>query len=53
MIYRPETELHSHYFQASLPHQFDEYIWFDRSAAVRPIAAHEVAGVPDTFPFGL
>lgn len=53
VIYRPETELQSHYFQASLPFQFDEYIWFDRTAAVRPIAAHEVAGVPDTYPFGL
>ena len=29
MIYRPETELASHYFQAELPQQFDEYIWFD------------------------
>jgi protein-L-isoaspartate(D-aspartate) O-methyltransferase len=53
VIYRPETELQSHYFQASLPHQFDEYVWFDRTSPVRPIAAHEVAGVPDTYPFGL
>jgi protein-L-isoaspartate(D-aspartate) O-methyltransferase len=53
VIYRPETELQSHYFQASLPHQFDEYIWFDRTTPIRPIAAHEVAGVPETYPFGL
>lgn len=53
VIYRPETELQSHYFQASLPHQFDEYVWFDRTSPVRPIAAHEVVGVPDTYPFGL
>jgi protein-L-isoaspartate(D-aspartate) O-methyltransferase len=53
VIYRPETELQSHYFQASLPHQFDEYVWFDRTSAVQPIATHEVAGVPDTYPFGL
>jgi len=53
VIYRPETELQSHYFQASLPRQFDEYIWFDRSSPIHPLAAHEVAGVPDTYPFGL
>jgi protein-L-isoaspartate(D-aspartate) O-methyltransferase len=53
VIYRPETELQSHYFQASLPRQFDEYVWFDRTSAVHPLAAHEVAGVPDTYPFGL
>lgn len=53
VIYRPETELQSHYFQASLPHQFDEYVWFDRTSAIHPIRAHEVADVPDTYPFGL
>lgn len=53
VIYRPETELQSHYFQASLPHQFDEYIWFDRTTPIHPINAHEVAGLPDTYPFGL
>jgi protein-L-isoaspartate(D-aspartate) O-methyltransferase len=53
VIYRPETELQSHYFQASLPHQFDEYVWFDRTSPVHPIATHEVAGMPDTYPFGL
>ena len=31
VIYRPETELASHYFQAILPQQFDEYIWFDET----------------------
>ena len=38
VIYRPETELASHYFQAVLPFQFDEWIWFDRTEAVRPLA---------------
>jgi protein-L-isoaspartate(D-aspartate) O-methyltransferase len=37
VIYRPETELQSHYFQASLPHQFDEYVWFDATQAVTPV----------------
>jgi protein-L-isoaspartate(D-aspartate) O-methyltransferase len=34
VIYRPETELQSHYFQASLPWQFDAYLWFDETRAV-------------------
>ena len=37
VIYRPETELASHYFETVLPKQFDEYIWFDRTSAVTPI----------------
>jgi protein-L-isoaspartate(D-aspartate) O-methyltransferase len=53
VVYRPETELESHYFQAILPRQFDEYIWFDRSTAVTPLSPERPAGVPDTFPFGL
>jgi protein-L-isoaspartate(D-aspartate) O-methyltransferase len=53
VIYRPETELASHYFAAHLPRQFDEYVWFDESHALRPLESHEVAGLPDTYPFGL
>jgi erythromycin esterase-like protein len=53
VIYRPETEMQSHYFQASLPHQFDEYIWFDRTSAVTPLEVLVGAGVPETWPFGL
>ena len=53
VIYRPETELASHYFQAVLPSQFDEYVWFEETHAVKPIATHEVAGMPDTYPFGV
>jgi len=53
VIYRPETELQSHYFEAVLPRQFDEYIWFDETKAVTPIHAEELKGLPDTYPFGL
>jgi len=53
VIYRPETEMASHYFQASLPRQFDEYIWFDSSRAVTPLATAEIMGLPDTYPFGV
>ena len=53
VIYRPETELSSHYFQANLALQFDEYIWFDETRAVRPFQTKELEGLPDTYPFGL
>ncbi|MGE5170175.1 MAG: protein-L-isoaspartate(D-aspartate) O-methyltransferase [Rudaea sp.] len=53
VIYRPETELASHYFQAVLPRQFDEYVWFDETTAVSPLETHALAGLPDTYPFGL
>lgn len=53
VIYRPETELQSHYFYACLPRQFDEYIWFDETRAVEPIPRENTKGIPDTFPFGL
>jgi predicted O-methyltransferase YrrM len=50
VIYRPETELASHYFQASLPFQFDEYIWFDRTQAIAPLPVEAAEGMPDTYP---
>jgi protein-L-isoaspartate(D-aspartate) O-methyltransferase len=53
VIYRPETELASHYFQAALPQQFDEYIWFDETSAVTPFETEQLEGVPDTYPFGI
>jgi protein-L-isoaspartate(D-aspartate) O-methyltransferase len=53
VIYRPETELQSHYFYASLPHQFDEYIWFDETRAVEALTRETIKNIPDTFPFGL
>jgi protein-L-isoaspartate(D-aspartate) O-methyltransferase len=54
VIYRPETELLSHYFQAVLPWQFDEYVWFDETRAVTPLGREAVGeGVPETYPFGL
>jgi protein-L-isoaspartate(D-aspartate) O-methyltransferase len=53
VIYRPETELASHYFQASLPQQFDEYVWFDDTHAVTPLDTAEIKGLPDTYPFGV
>jgi protein-L-isoaspartate(D-aspartate) O-methyltransferase len=54
VIYRPDTELMSHYAEASLPQQFDAFVWFDETSAVKPLApGHAKPGVPDTYPFGL
>jgi protein-L-isoaspartate(D-aspartate) O-methyltransferase len=53
VIYRPETELASHYFRAVLPRQFDEFVWLDGTRAVQPLDAQTLEGVPDTYPFGL
>jgi protein-L-isoaspartate(D-aspartate) O-methyltransferase len=53
VIYRPETELASHYFQAILPRQFDEYVWFDRTSAVTALELAPAAGMPETYPFGV
>ena len=53
VIYRPATELRSHYAEASLSRQFDAFLWFDETAAVTPLApAHIKPGLPDTYPFG-
>jgi len=51
VIYRPETELMSHYAEASLSQQFDGFLWFDETTAVIP--EHRQSGLPDTYPFGL
>jgi protein-L-isoaspartate(D-aspartate) O-methyltransferase len=51
VVYRPETELQSHYFHATLPHQFDEYIWIDETGAVRPVSEPSARCLPATHPF--
>jgi erythromycin esterase-like protein len=56
VIYRPETELASHYFSAHLPDQFDAVLHFDHTRAVEPLertAEWEVGKVEETFPTGL
>lgn len=53
VINRPETEIHSHYFQASLPRQFNQYLGFDATQAVSPLGPEAGTGLPETFPFGL
>jgi protein-L-isoaspartate(D-aspartate) O-methyltransferase len=53
VIYRPETELLSHYFDASLPAQFDEWIWFDETSAVHPLTTRQSAEHEPSHPFAL
>jgi protein-L-isoaspartate(D-aspartate) O-methyltransferase len=54
VIYRPDTELMSHYADASLQQQFDALVWFDETSAVTPLGPeHARPGLPDTWPFGL
>jgi protein-L-isoaspartate(D-aspartate) O-methyltransferase len=54
VIYRPDTELMSHYAEASVSRQFDAFVWFDETSAVTPLGPeHGKPGVPDTYPFGL
>ncbi len=51
VIYRPDTELASHYFHAVLPHQFDEWIWLDETHAVHPLADAQTRALPPAHPF--
>jgi erythromycin esterase-like protein len=58
VIYRPDTERQSHYFQARLPRQFDALVHLDVTRALRPLdAPRAVAGgaaePPETYPSGV
>jgi protein-L-isoaspartate(D-aspartate) O-methyltransferase len=53
VIYRPETELHSHYAEASLSEQFDAFVWFDTTRAVEALATRATERAPDLYPFGV
>lgn len=56
VIYRPDTERISHYSQSYLHNQFDGFIWFDRTQAVKPLERIQPAtplGKGETYPFGL
>jgi erythromycin esterase-like protein len=56
VIYRPETERQSHYFQTHLSDQFNAVIHIDETRAVEPLerTAEWERGEPlETFPFGV
>jgi erythromycin esterase-like protein len=51
VIYRPQTELVSHYFRAVLPRQFDELVFLDRTTAVVPLGGGGRGPLPAGHPF--
>ncbi|WP_442754881.1 erythromycin esterase family protein [Methylocystis sp. JAN1] len=53
VVYRPESELLSHYFEAVLAEQFDAFLWIEETRAVTPLPAARPQGAPETYPFGL
>lgn len=56
VVYRPETELLSHYVQARPARQFDAIVHVDRTRAVEPLERSvewEAGEVPETFPTGV
>ncbi len=55
VVYRPETERQSHYFEARLAGQFDAVIHLDETRALIPLDLKQVpagAEPPETFPEG-
>ena len=53
VIYRPETERASHYSPASLPDQYDAFVWFDKTQAITPLPTLTNTTEDETYPFGL
>lgn len=55
VIYAPQTERQSHYFYASIEHQFDAIIHIDKTTALEPLEKPSVwinGEVPETYPTG-
>jgi erythromycin esterase-like protein len=56
VIYLPESERVSHYFQARLANQFDAVIHLDETRAVEPLertSQWEAGELPETYPFAV
>jgi erythromycin esterase-like protein len=56
VIYRPETERQSHYFQARMREQFDLVVHLDETTAVEPLertSQWQAGELPETFPWGV
>jgi erythromycin esterase-like protein len=56
VIYRPQTERWSHYFEARLPEQFDAMIHLDNTTALTPLdrsAGWDEGEPPQTWPSGM
>jgi erythromycin esterase-like protein len=56
VVYRPESERRSHYYQASLSRQFDAVMHIDRTRALEPLEAVSALPLTDaaeTYPSGV
>ncbi len=56
VIYRPETERQSHYFEARLTDQFDAVVHIDHTTALEPLERSVLwtrGDPPETFPTGI
>ena len=53
VVYRPDTELLSHYFRAVLSEQFDAYVWFETTRAVTPLKERPLGRDSGIVPFRL
>jgi len=56
VIYRPDTERESHYFNTHLDHQFDAVIHIDETSALEPLDVEQsrrTREAPETFPSGV
>jgi erythromycin esterase-like protein len=56
VVYRPDTELQSHYFEANLIQQFDIVIHLDHTRALEPLELTplwDAGEPPETYPTGL
>jgi erythromycin esterase-like protein len=56
VVYRPQTELLSHYLHARIAEQFDAVVHIDETQALEPLevtSEWEAGEVPETFPSGV
>jgi erythromycin esterase-like protein len=55
VVYRPQTERLSHYFEARLPDQFDAVVHIDQTSALKPLErwARDEVDLPETYPYGV
>lgn len=56
VVYRPQTERQSHYFEAHLARQFDVMLHIDDTRAVKPLeptSGWHGGDLPETFPTGV
>jgi erythromycin esterase-like protein len=53
VIYRPESERRSHYFDAYLSRQFEAMVWREETSPVSPLRGAAAEGARDVCPFGL